>query len=219
MAAVTHDPTQPTQAIAGRHGSRTTDARRSSDAELAAVAPEILAGSLQRVLPGLGTADPQRRERRAADPRRADRDRDLLPDRGVDVPHRRQPRQPARAGIDLHHVRRGGDVRAAAVRDRPLDRLHRRRRCLRDRRADRLAGQPALVAGRSSAVCRVRAARVHPGHADHPAGLPSFVVTLGGSLGVPRAHARTGQHRQDGRRRRDQHRQQQPGRTSSCRTA
>ena len=44
-----------------------------SDAELAAVSPEMLADDHRRVLPRLGAADPQRRERRAAGARRADR--------------------------------------------------------------------------------------------------------------------------------------------------
>ena len=179
-----------------------TDARRPRDPG------RLAAGVHARV----ADADPQRRERRPADHRRPDRDRHLLPDRAVDVPDLGQHRQPARAGGRVHPLRRGGDLRPAAVRDRPLGRLHRCGRRLHHRRADRSAGQPAVVDRDPRRPGGHRRVRRSAGNADHAPG----AALVRGHPGRPAVHerrdARTGQRRLLGGRRRDPDRCQQPGR-------
>ena len=102
-----------------------------SDVELAAAAPEVLADSLGEYLRAWG-----RRIRSG--------ESGALPivvgliviiiffqvERSqFDSAH--QPRQPVRAGVDLHPARRGRDLRADPVGDRPVGRLRARRRRFR----------------------------------------------------------------------------------------
>ncbi len=76
--------------------------------------------------------------RLAADHPRPDHHRDRLPDAELELPHRRQLRQPDRPVGALRDPRHGHRLGPAARRDRPVDRLRLRRR----RRADRGPAQP-----------------------------------------------------------------------------
>ena len=117
----------------------------------AAVGPETL-GRYARALVDRRQV---RRARLAADRRRADHHRDRLPDAELELPDRRQLRQPHRPGGRVRDHRHGDRLRAAAGGDRPVGRL-RQRRGGRARRPADLPRQPPRVRRRPGARARAR---------------------------------------------------------------
>ena len=117
----------------------------------------------------VGQARPQRRERRAARHRRPGRDRHLLPDQELasSCPRGNLVNLMPQSAVH-HHARHGRGLRAAARRDRPVARLHRRprrgRRPVDARHPPTLAGLAILAALAATAALRRSA-----GHHHHPA--------------------------------------------------
>ena len=125
----------------------------------------------RRVLPGRAGPAARGTDRRAAGRVRADPHLGDLPVAQLELPHRRQHREPARAGCRLHAAGDGRGVRAAARRDRPVGGLRRRRRRDRRRRArDGRARRMAMVGRDRGRVAPVRADRHVPGDDHHASG-------------------------------------------------
>ena len=153
--------------------------------------------SRRRILALLARADQGRRERRPAGHRGADPDLDPLRVPRLEVPDRRQPRQPARPGRGLQPARDGRGLRPAARRDRPLGRVRRRPRRRDHGRPREPGSRLAVVGGDRRRAARLRRDRAPPGH-DHHADRPAVV----------RRHARrppllAGRAPEDPRQRRD----------------
>ena len=160
----------------------------------AAVGPESL-GDYARALVGRRQV---RRARLAADRRRADHHRDRLPDAELELPDRRQLRQPHRPGGRLRDHRHGDRLRAAAGGDRPVGRLRQRRGGRARRAADasptttRVRRRPALVL---ALVAGVGIGLLH-GRDHHEARRALLRGDAGGPAGLergrPAAHRRQG---------------------------
>ena len=137
------------------------------------------------------------RERSPARHRGDDPDLDPVRVPRLEVPDRRQPRQPARPGCGLQPAGDGAGLRPAPRRDRPLGRVRRRPRRGDHGRPREPGPRLALVYGNPGRAPRLRGNRRAPGN-DHHADRPALV----------RRHARrppllAGGTPEDPRRRRD----------------
>ena len=145
---------------------------------------ELVAQTLGEYVRAWLRAHPRRRRRRPAGHRRPHPHLDPVPVAQLELPHRRQPRQPAHPGLGLHAAGDGRGLRAAARRDRPLHRVRRRHRRRRHGRAAQARHRVARGRRPSSSRSLVTAAiGVLHGTLITRLGLPSFVVTLAGLLG------------------------------------
>ena len=161
-------------------GGRDRDTENDLDSN---AAPEVLASSLGRVHERSGGGGRERRERRPADRRRPGGDPHLLPARALRL----------RLGVNLGNLlsqrrlrrsRRGRDLRAGPVRDRPVRRA--RLGVAADSRSPSsspprcrlpvVAGDPRRARRRARSIGFIHGAIITRLH------VPSFVVTLGAYL-------------------------------------
>ena len=158
--SIVTDTTRPSPSRSRR---RNTDERRRARAR-SLTESSTLATTCQ----GRLRAHPRGRQRRAAGRRRLSAHLDPVPVAQLELPERRQPRQPADPGRGLHAVGDGRDLRPAARRDRPVDRVRQRHRRHRHGRAGEAAVRLAVVGGdhrrrcscaRRSACCTARSSR------------------------------------------------------------